>query len=124
MCPLVFFLLFVTSHYQCTSEEDQPCRSLAGAIRSYPQCRLYGYDCDEVECFNPFLHARLALRQCNDPLEVYLKVRPDWEQKILVSSEEIRRGVEGSPEHPFFGNIFHRLNATYSRNISHLNFEV
>lgn len=136
MFLVVCSVLLVAVHLQTTSAQNRgQCIGFSNAISAYPLCGVPGYsgyypgyECTSVRCVHPGTPpVTLTLDSCSDPPEVYLSFGDSgtdsfWTQSFAIASEETRcdtamslSGTAGTAD---------RLSATFSRNASHINFQV
>lgn len=99
-------------------QEEQPC---PGYTTTHPDCQFHG-NCQEVECTYPdqvLQRVTLSVQNCEDPVQVTLRVVGDgiyWIRGFNVTGEQSRCSLQM----PATDQLF----ATYSRNASHLQFDV
>ena len=118
--PSVCLLLLAVHHPASGQGPGERCKALSGYMTVRPNCLVLGY-CHEVECNfdGPIEHGALSVHSCEDPVQVVLRVVAesfDQSYTLSVAGEQSYCEVDL----PMDG----RLYATYSRNVSHLQFRV
>lgn len=128
---LVFFLLLVAVHHQAIlpasaqGHAGEQCPALSGYVAAHPDCKVLDY-CHKVYCNvskNAVTLGALSVHSCGDPLQVDLQMVTESFSRnhtFVVFGEKSRCYIDM----PVNNKNLNGLIVSYSRNASHLQFEV
>lgn len=117
MCLLVLAVHHPVLGQSSGEPYGERCKALSTYTTDHPQCTAFGY-CQEVECISDLIGA-LSVLSCEDPVQVKLRVVADsFDRLYMFTVTEDQGHCETGL--PVDGHLY----TTYSRNVSHLQFQV